>query len=570
MNELNELLSQGRRAEALALARQAYDPSNVESQLRLAQVCLRAGEIEEATTLFEQALKPGIGVAQHWRLLAVLRGRRGDRPGEVQAVTEAVRLAPGDVALRLHLAAALLDAGQRPEALSAVIAALSMQDTVEGRRLFVEAIQGSTRTDPEIRAWLLRAVTEAWGRFHALFSPAMAVVRAGGRPLEEDELFGALLVAGPVPGAALERELTTLRRRFLLDGRGPPEFLKKLAAQADSNEYCWYVSPEEEAALEALPPGDPLRALYEGPRDPIVDDIPVLTPIGAGVSAAVRRMYEENPYPRWVKAPAQAPIGLELALKAIFPQATIDPIPGSEILVAGCGTGQHAIQVAQRYVGSQILAIDLSRASLSYARRKSTELGLSNISFGQADLMELGSVGRTFDSVECAGTLQHLEDPFAGFKVLVGLLKPGGVMKIALYSRTAREELAPAMQLAKGFESTPAGIRAFRRAIMEAPEGDPLRAALAWNDFYSAGMCRDLLMHVQEHQSEVSDVRRMIDENGLRLIGFILPPEVLLAYRRAYPSDPAALNLDNWAEFEARHPQTFRNMYQFWLQKPLG
>lgn len=568
MDELNQLLSQGRGAEALALARQTYDPSNVESELRLAGVCLRAGEVEEATTLFEHALKPGVGNAQHWRFLAVLRGHRGDRPGEVQAVTEAVRLAPADVALRLHLTAALLDAGQRPQALSAAIAALSMQDTVEGRRLFVEAIQGTTRTDPELRAWLQRAVTEAWGRFHALVRTGLAMVRAGGRPMEDDELFGALLVGGPIPDLALEQELTALRRRYLLEGGGPPEFLKKLAAQADSNEYCWYVSPEEDAALKALAPGDPLRALYEGPRDPILDEIPVLTPIGPGVSAIVRQMYEENPYPRWVTAPAQAPVALEVALKATFPQAPIDPIPGSEILVAGCGTGQHAIQVAQRYTGSQVLAIDLSRASLSYAWRKSAELGLSNISFGQADLMELGGLGRTFDAIECAGTLQALEDPFAGLKVLVALLKPGGVMKIALYSRTAREELAPAMQLAKGFPSAPAGIRAFRRAIMAAPEGDPVRAALAWSDFYSASMCRDLLMHVQEHQSEFSDIRRMADENGLRLIGFIVAPEVLLAYRRAYPADPAALDLDNWAQFEARQPHVFRSMYQFWLQKP--
>lgn len=568
MDELNQLLSQGRRAEAVALARQAYDPSNVESQLRLAGVCLRAGEIEEATTLFEEALKPGIGNAQHWRFLAVLRGHRGDRPGEVEAITEAVRLAPTDVALRLHLTAALLDAGQRPEALTAAMATLTMQDTVEGRRLFVEAIQGTTRTDPELRAWLQRAVTEAWGRFHALFRTGLAVVRAGGRPLEEDELFGTMLVGGPISDVALEGELTALRRRYLLEGGGSPEFLQKLAAQADGNEYCWYVSPEEEAALEALAPDDPRRSLYEGPRDPILDEIPVLTPIGPGVSAIVRQMYEENPYPRWVRASAQAPVTLDVALRATYPQAKIDPVPGSEILVAGCGTGQHAIQVAQRYVGSQVLAIDLSRASLSYAWRKSAELGLTNISFGQADLMELGGLGRTFDAIECAGTLQALEDPFAGLKVLVGLLRPGGVMKIALYSRTAREELAPAMQLAKTFEPTPAGIRALRRAIVAAPEGDPVRAALGWSDFFSASTCRDLLMHVQEHQSEVADIRRMTDENGLRLIGFIVAPEVLLAYRRAYPADPAALDLDNWAAFEAHHPQIFRNMYQFWLQKP--
>ena len=41
-----------------------------------------------------------------------------------------------------------------------------------------------------------------------------------------------------------------------------------------------------------------------------------------------------------------------------------------EILIAGCGTGQHAITTASKYKKSKILALDLSFKSLSYAKRK--------------------------------------------------------------------------------------------------------------------------------------------------------------------------------------------------------
>ena len=54
-----------------------------------------------------------------------------------------------------------------------------------------------------------------------------------------------------------------------------------------------------------------------------------------------------------------------------------------EILIAGCGTGQHAITTASKYKKSKILALDLSFKSLSYAKRKANELRINNIDFIQ-------------------------------------------------------------------------------------------------------------------------------------------------------------------------------------------
>ena len=51
---------------------------------------------------------------------------------------------------------------------------------------------------------------------------------------------------------------------------------------------------------------------------------------------------------------------------------------------------------------------------------------MSGIEFAQADLLELGAIGRTFDVVECSGVLHHLADPFAGWRALLPLLRPGG------------------------------------------------------------------------------------------------------------------------------------------------
>jgi ubiquinone/menaquinone biosynthesis C-methylase UbiE len=63
-----------------------------------------------------------------------------------------------------------------------------------------------------------------------------------------------------------------------------------------------------------------------------------------------------------------------------------------EILVAGCGTGRHAADHCAAATPRRVLAVDISRASLAYAMRRCAELGLANIRFAQADLLELGAL----------------------------------------------------------------------------------------------------------------------------------------------------------------------------------
>src|SRR5207244_436635 len=103
-----------------------------------------------------------------------------------------------------------------------------------------------------------------------------------------------------------------------------------------------------------------------------------------------------------------------------------------EILVAGGGTGQQPIDVSRRYKNTKVLAVDLSLTSLSYAERQTRALGLENIHYAQADIVQLGSIGRTFDLIESVGVLHHLADPLAGWKILLSLLRPGGFMMVGL------------------------------------------------------------------------------------------------------------------------------------------
>jgi hypothetical protein len=86
-------------------------------------------------------------------------------------------------------------------------------------------------------------------------------------------------------------------------------------------------------------------------------------------------------------------------------------------------------------------------------------------------------------------------------------------------------------------------------------------------DFFSVSSCRDLLLHAQETVMPLSTIAAFVRDIGLKVMGVDLDAPVLLAYRRRFPRDAAATDLDNWAAFEADNPSTFDGMVQFWVQK---
>jgi SAM-dependent methyltransferase len=278
--------------------------------------------------------------------------------------------------------------------------------------------------------------------------------------------------------------------------------------------------------------------------------IPQLTAISGEVSRAVRDQYEDNPYPRWSDT-------------AVAASTQHQPFAA---LVAGCGTGRQSVELAQRNPAARILAVDLSLTSLAYAMRKTRALGLGNIEYAQADITELGSLERRFDLIEANGVLHHLADPWAGWRVLVSLLRPAGTMRIGLYSALARGPVvaAHAFIAAHGYGRSADEIRRFRQDVLR----DEAFAMLPESrDFYTISGCRDLLFHVQEHRMTLPDIKAFIAGNGLTFQGFDLDPATLHAYRTRYPADQAGIDLDCWHAFEQAFPNTFVRMYQFRVLK---
>ena len=71
--------------------------------------------------------------------------------------------------------------------------------------------------------------------------------------------------------------------------------------------------------------------------------------------------YEENPYPRWSRVFAETqvlPVDAYIGMR--FPGVPYKPLGhrAPDVLIAGCGTGQHAIFRAQQLQSAHVLAIE--------------------------------------------------------------------------------------------------------------------------------------------------------------------------------------------------------------------
>jgi SAM-dependent methyltransferase len=198
-----------------------------------------------------------------------------------------------------------------------------------------------------------------------------------------------------------------------------------------------------------------------------------------------------------------------------------------------------------------------------------SKIGVSNIEFAQADILELGTLDRRFDVIYSSGVLHHLADPLAGWRVLTGLLAERGVMYIGLYSEHGRQNVIAARDFiaAGGYPPTPDGMRRCRTDIMALPATDPVTGVMNTADFYALSPCRDLIFHVQEHRFTVAAIAEALDTLGLRFLGFETRSSVLARYQKQYPDDGTLTDLENWSRMENADPSLFSEMYQFWATK---
>jgi 2-polyprenyl-3-methyl-5-hydroxy-6-metoxy-1,4-benzoquinol methylase len=542
----------------------------------LAKACLAAGH-----------LKLAIGAANH---ALALQETSQTRTLFAQCVREA-RFTADDGRIRKLMVRALSETWDRPRELAAACISL-------------------IKLDPVVNGFIARANSSWPARL-----PAAELLELSSA-LSRDQLLCRLLENSSITDVGLERLLTSVRLAMLttaaVDTRCDERLLGfycSVARQCFINQYVFSMTEVEadqaqrlRASLErALAIGDPCPDLWpaivgayfplhtlskaealldrswpacvsallaQQVKEPteerrIASSIPVLTRIESEVSRAVRRQYEESPYPRWIKA---GPPGEPIVLEGRPPENAFDA------LFAGCGTGLSTVEFARQTPRAQVLAVDLSMASLCYAKRMAQSYHLANVEFAQADIAKLSTMGREFDYIEASGVLHHLADPWGGWRTLLALLRPGGVMLVGLYSELARQGIVAARRLIadRGYRPIPQDIRHCREEVMAADDGSLLKSVIQWNDFFAMNECRDLIFHVQEQHTTLREIRLFLAAADVQFGGFMLDALTLQRFATRFPGPATMTNLECWQTFEAEAPNTFSAMYQFWVHKPVS
>lgn len=621
----------GRPAESIAPLRAAAAaaPGIGDVHYQLGMSFRALGHLAEATHELTEAVRLAPGRPWHHMELASLSIETKDLQTAVAAMKEALRLSPDDPALVstfVDLVRFISFHGLDPEMVEMIARAFETNDVAV--HLLDKPLLSLLEHDPAVARLLDLAV--GTGGADAIG----AAWRDGSLGVLTDNAAFRSVVARTIPThPGFETLLTHMRKVIAEDiakggalARAPLAFASALARQCHNSEFLYALADGEDAtadtltaalasALKGKPKTDArtlsliagagfyrplhtvagaeaLAKLTRRVGEPIlagliadyvaaplaereiVPTIPAVTPIEDDVSRKVQAQYEESPYPRWFDAPSARIDPIGIYLRNAFPhlQAPAFLDNPERVLIGGCGSGHHAFVVARQMPKARILAVDLSRASLAHAIRWQRKLGIDNVEFVHGDILKLGVLSQRFQFVESFGVLHHMKDPLAGWRVLVGLTEPGGLMHIGLYSELARRIVVEsrAYIAEHGYADTPADIRRFRHAIRAMPDGTYLKDANVCNrEFYSVSSLRDLLFHVQEHRYTVPMIRDQAAELGLEFVGFAsLDPGIEEAYRVRFPDDPTRTNLKNWERFEEEHPRTFRNTYDMWFRKP--
>jgi ubiquinone/menaquinone biosynthesis C-methylase UbiE len=127
-------------------------------------------------------------------------------------------------------------------------------------------------------------------------------------------------------------------------------------------------------------------------------------------------------------------------------------LPGTKVLVLGCGFGEDALQLA--WLGARVSAADLSAESVAIARKRATrEIAGGLVDFTVCPAEQLPYADHSFHLVYISDVAHHFDIPVA-MREVRRVLKPGGVvlanepythswMQAIRLSRFVRERIYP-------------------------------------------------------------------------------------------------------------------------------
>ena len=257
-------------------------------------------------------------------------------------------------------------------------------------------------------------------------------------------------------------------------------------------------------------------------------------------SAETRARYDSLPYGSYSYAQS-APEQIE-AIAALF-GVPASAVPTARILEVGGASGGNLIPVALRNPGARCVGVELSGVQVAHAREHAARLGLSNVEFIEADLLELdpAALGQ-FDYIVAHGVYSWIP-PQAQHALLAlceACLSPAGVAYVSYNTYPgwkAKEVLRDAM-LFHGRGQPPADQVDYGRSMAEflrtvARDGGVTDLALRENLDQIRRAPADYLAHDYLEPYNLPcyfhEFLREADRHGLAYLGEALPSMMMPA-----------------------------------------
>ncbi|MDI2091021.1 class I SAM-dependent methyltransferase [Commensalibacter oyaizuii] len=214
------------------------------------------------------------------------------------------------------------------------------------------------------------------------------------------------------------------------------------------------------------------------------------------------------------------------------------------VLVAGCGTGDAAIMIAQQMArrnrSGEVVCLDRAGAVLTVVQERAKVRNLTNLSYIQGSILDLPNLDLgQFDYIDCCGVLHHLPDPAHALGILKGALKTGGGIGLMVYAphgRTGVYMLQDALSYLAPIHDVPAKrLDVAKRVMRHLPKTAWLHYNKNFGDHLTGGDAGlyDLLLNPRDQAYTIDAFWNLLDQVGFKVNALIEParynPKYLIA-----------------------------------------
>jgi len=239
-------------------------------------------------------------------------------------------------------------------------------------------------------------------------------------------------------------------------------------------------------------------------------------------SQKIHNQYLQWPYPNIpIIGSVRRTDTWQINLNYLADRCGVSPPPSRpRILLTGCGTFQPYV-FALANPNADIIATDISEASLKISKNRTRLHGISNVTYQTLDLNQFDTYPtEQFDYIECYGVLMHLADPQKTLTALAARLKDNGILRIMVYPHFSRKRIFQIQRIARLLGLNQEDVnhpQLLKKIILSLPASHPLRITFTtYRDSENDAGIVDGFLHAADRSFTGHQLGTLITNTGLK------------------------------------------------------